>query len=364
MLQGIKLIAADDDEMSLEMLATMLAGSGVHCTTVPNGRKAMEVLESDHGTDIMLLDLQMPVMDGFEVLSQCKGNSYLKDIPIIVLAANRDEKLKALKLGADDFLAKPYDLDELELRISRLVIARRRAQIAKRAKDEFLAVASHELRTPMHVIIGLSELLNFKEMDSNQREVIDRLKDATWGLTETIRNIINYVRLDEGSPEAVKGEFSLREMVGDAVHSVKKHATEKGCELALEIAEGTSDTLVGTPFYLHKVITILVENAVKFSSGGTIRIAINEESLGSRSSRFCCSVSDDGIGIPSEFHEKIFEPFVQVDGSATRKYGGIGLGLSVARRMVEMMGGTIIAQSEPGKGSLFRFTFHSDLQNR
>ena len=363
MLNGIKIIAADDDIMSLKMLETGLGSRGVHCTTVTNGREAMEALESNPDTDILLLDLQMPIMDGFEVLLQCKGNPYLSEIPIIVLAGDRHDKLKSLKMGANDFLDKPYDLEELELRITKLVHSSRLAQNAKRAKNEFLNIASHELRTPMHHITGLAGLLDGENLGDEQRQLIDQLKQEAGNLTDIIRDILNYVRLDQGAALASVEPFSLRATVQNVLEAHKKDADERRATLELSITDDVSDALNGPSFYVYKVFSILVENAIKFSSEGEIRVAIREESLGSHGSRFCCSVSDGGIGIHSDFFEKIFEPFIQVDSSNIRKFEGIGIGLAIAKRMVELMGGTISVKSDIGVGSEFNFSFHCGVQN-
>jgi signal transduction histidine kinase len=363
MLKGIKALVADDDEMSLDMLTTMLCSQGVLCTAVANGREALDALASHTDTDIVLLDIQMPVMNGFEVLSHCKGTKYLSDIPVIVLASDHQEKLKSLKLGADDFLAKPYSLEELELRITKLVRSRRLAQSARLAKKEFLSIASHELRTPMHQILGVAELLESKNLNNEQREFCELLKHSIVNLTGIIRDILEYAQIDHGGASIPVEPFSLRNGIQGALDSQRNAAGQRGIRLNLDIGPDVSDALNGPSSYVHKVFSILVENAVKFSSEGEVRIVIQEERLSEYGSRFSCSVSDRGIGIPAEFHEKIFEPFVQVEPSSTREYGGIGLGLAIAKRMVELMGGTIGITSEKGRGSSFSFTFCCDLQN-
>jgi len=362
MLEGIKILAADDDDMSLEMLTSILGSQGALCTAVANGREAMDRLESDPDIDIVLLDLQMPVMDGFEVLAQCKGNPYLCDIPVIVMAANHLEKLKSLKLGADDFLAKPYDLEELELRISRLMQSQQHVQAAKQAKREFLAIASHELRTPMLQITALSGLLDDKELGDEQRELVNQLKLATGGLTAIVSDILNYVQLDHGSSKTLMEPFSLRATVQGALDAGKQAADEKYMQLVLSLDDEVSDALNGPSFYLYKVISILVTNAIRFSSGGSVRIAIREESLGKHSSQFYCSVNDEGESIPASFHDRIFEPFVQLDSSESRRFEGLGLGLAIAKRMVELIGGTIYLKSSSGVGNSFNFSFLCDLQ--
>lgn len=361
MLKGTKLLVVDDDCMSLEMLTTMLSGQGVLCTAAVNGRAAMDMLESSPDFDLMLLDLQMPVMNGFEVIEQCKGNPFLNDIPIIVMATDRQERLRSLKLGAEDFLAKPYDLEELELRITRLVQSRRQIQAAKQAKHDFLAVASHELRTPMNQIIGLADLLSDANLDGDQREYVNLLKLSTVSLTDIIRNILNFVQLDHSSTRSAVEPFSLQATLQKVLETYTAAADNKGLTLTLNCPNDISDTLTGPSFYIYKVTGILLDNAIKFSTTGQISINITEENLDGHSSRFCCSICDQGIGIPAEFHEKVFEPFVQVDSSSTRKYEGIGLGLAIAKRMVELMGGTIYIAHSSHEGSSFNFSFQCDV---
>lgn len=361
MLQGIKILAADDDMMSLEMLKTILERRHGECTVAVNGREAMNALESNPDTDIVLLDLQMPIMDGFEVLSECKRNPYLSDIPVVVLAGGHQEKLKSLQMGADDFLAKPYNAEELEIRIVKLVQSRRSAQSARQAKNEFLAIASHELRTPMHEMMALCELMNGTKPGLETQELARLLKDATGNLTNVITDILNYVQLDTATASALLEPFSLRATVQGAIATLSKPAQRKGICINLHIADNVADALNGSSFYVYKVLSILLDNAVKFSSDSDVKIQLREESLGSHGSRFYCDIIDQGSGVPAAFQEKIFEPFVQVDSSCGRLQEGIGLGLAIAKRMLELMGGTINVRSNENRGSTFSFSFHCDV---
>jgi signal transduction histidine kinase len=187
------------------------------------------------------------------------------------------------------------------------------------------------------------------------------LKEATANLTTTITDILNYVNLDQGSLSTAVEPFSLRDMVKIAIESQIDRATNNGITFECSIADDVADALVGSSLYVSRVFGILIENAVKFSSDGAIRIIIREEQLGRFGSRFICTISDQGGGIPAEFHEKIFEPFVQVDSSNSREFNGIGLGLAIAKRLAEQMGGTITVQNNEGKGSSFNLTFYCHL---
>ncbi|MEI6213537.1 MAG: hybrid sensor histidine kinase/response regulator [Desulfuromonadales bacterium] len=362
MADRIKVLAVDDEEMSLAMLSTVLIGQGMECLTANNGRAALDVLESTPDVDIVLLDLQMPIMDGFEVVSYCKGNPYLCDIPIIVLAADRQEKLKSLKLGGDDFLAKPFDLEELELRISRLIQSRRMLQSAKQAKNEFLTIARNELRTPMLTITGLAENLDGSVLSGSQRELVNQLKQTTGRLTGIIRDILNYVQLDHQALDAIVEPFSLRSTIQSAIDSHRELADQKGLRLILDITADVPDALIGPSFYVYKACDIVLENAIRFSSDGEVRVEIRYEPHGRNGVLLYICISDQGIGIPTDFCEKIFEPFVQVDQNDSSGSHGLGLGLAIAKRMVELMGGSISAQSDGKRGSTLRYSFLGELQ--
>lgn len=358
MLTGVRVVVADDDEVSLVMLTTILEELGVVCTACTNGKRALEALKAaPDTTDILLLDIEMPVMNGYEVLQHMKRDSRLADIPVIVLSANRDEKLSALKLGADDFLTKPYEIEELKLHFAKLVQWRRLTQSAKRAKNEFIAVVSHELRTPMNQILGLAELLNGETLTDGQSELLDLLRGAAEDMTGMIRDILNYSQMEHGAPQEMGAPFSLRTVVNSVLEAPQKEPSKNSRNMCLEIGDSITDTLNGYSFGVYKVLSILVDNAVKFTSNGSITISIREEPIGNSVSRFLCSVSDNGPGIPPGFHDRIFEPFVQLDSSRTRRHDGLGLGLALAKRLVEQMGGTIGVKSEVGRGSTFHFSF-------
>jgi signal transduction histidine kinase len=361
MLLEFKVLVVEDEETSREMLSAMLEYNGALCTTAINGKEAMEVLEFNPDIDIVLLDLHMPVMDGFEVLVQLKNNPYLNDIPVIVLASDHQEKIKSLKLGADDFLPKPYNPEELELRISKLVSSRRKAQSAKHAKNEFLSMVSHELRTPTYNITELADLLEGENLENEQRERIKLMKEKIGSLSSTIDDILSYVQLDHGAASTIVEHFSLRATTQTALESQEDAARIKGIKLSLNIADDVSDRLDGPSLYVHKVLSILIGNALKFSSHGDVLIEIIEEPLGEFSSRFCCRVRDQGPGIPTDFSEKIFEPFVQVERDGGRGHEGIGLGLAIAQRMVKLMGGNISVKNNQYSGSSFNFSFHCNL---
>ena len=194
MFQGVHIIAVDDDTLSLDMLVTILGIQGARCTTATNGTETLAALTANVDADIVLLDLQMPEMDGFEVLSFCKSNPDFRDIPVIVMTASPHEKIKALELGADDFLSKPYNLDELKLRIAKQLAARKAAQQLRQEKCDYFSSASHKVRTPLHQILGLAELLHNEPLTDEQREIINLLTHSVDNLHTVVTDILNHIR--------------------------------------------------------------------------------------------------------------------------------------------------------------------------
>jgi len=210
MLQGINIIAVDDDRLSLDMLVTILDIQGANCITATNGREVLEALAANPDTDIVLMDLQMPEMDGFEVLSYCKNRPDLCEIPVIIMTATPREKIKALELGADDFLSKPYNLEELKLRIAKQLRSRRQTQQIRQENRDFFSDASHKVRNPLHQILGLTELLQSEQLTTGQQEIVNLLADSVGSLQTIITDILSTIRDNGTVPGTMPGTHDSR----------------------------------------------------------------------------------------------------------------------------------------------------------
>jgi two-component system sensor histidine kinase/response regulator len=237
-----------------------------------------------------------------------------------------------------------------------LVRARDTAEAASLAKSQFLANMSHEIRTPMNGILGMADLLLLGSLPGEQRRSVEIIRHSGEILLEIINDILDFSRIEAGRIEMDDIPFDLGDIVEEVVELLSQHSQPKGIELVSEVSPEIPSALRGDPGRLRQILVNLVGNAVKFTERGevVVRASLDSRDDGTMTVRF--SVRDTGIGIPMETQAKIFDAFTQADESTTRIFGGTGLGLTISRQLVEMMGGTIRVESEPGKGSDFIFT--------
>jgi PAS domain S-box-containing protein len=256
--------------------------------------------------------------------------------------------------------------DELEKRVlertRELSEANNKLQELDRLKSMFLANMSHEIRTPMNGIIGMAELLMDTQMTKEQQEYVDAVKFSADSLLTIINDILDFSKIEAQKLELEDLNFSLRDNLGDTMQTLAPQASEKGLEIAYDIASDVPDAVVGDPGRLRQIIINLVGNAVKFTQKGEVVVSVRSETLKGEELHLHFAVADTGIGISPEKRERIFEAFSQADASTTRRYGGTGLGLTISARLVEIMGGRIWVESEVGKGSVFHFTIRLGLQ--
>jgi two-component system sensor histidine kinase/response regulator len=267
---------------------------------------------------------------------------------------------------AEDSLAKARDQLELQVmeRTAELERARAAAESANRAKSEFLANMSHEVRTPMNGIIGMAHVLLDTELTAEQTDYLTTLRDSADALLVVINDILDFSKIEARKLHIEAIPFSLRDNILGVEKLMAPRAAEKGLDFLSQVSPDTPDGLVGDPGRLRQVILNLVGNAIKFSEQGRIKVEVCVANAQQNPTECVLrlSISDSGIGIPSEKMSAIFEAFAQADNSTTRRHGGTGLGLAISKRLVEMMGGEMWVDSEPGKGSTFQFTARFGLQ--
>jgi signal transduction histidine kinase len=243
----------------------------------------------------------------------------------------------------------------LEARARELEEARDRAESASRSKSEFLANVSHEIRTPLNGVLGMTEILLDGEKAADRREGLELIRTSATSLLHVLNDILDLSKLDAGRIEIEVEPFAVREVVERAIAPFALTLRAKGVDLDVAVAPCVPEWVAGDPGRLRQVLANLLSNAAKFTERGRVELAVGACAVPAGRTRLRFRVADTGIGIPAHRLGAIFEPFVQADGSTTRRFGGTGLGLTIASRLVAKMGGALEVESREGVGSSFSF---------
>ena len=246
--------------------------------------------------------------------------------------------------------------------IEELEASRDKADAANRAKSAFLAVISHELRTPMNGVLGAAQLLTSTRLDPTQKEYVGIVRNSGDNLMALLNDILDLTRIEADRLELESAEVDVAEFTARFDRTWAGRAREKDVAFVAEVDPSTPAAILGDPARTAQIVHNLLSNAVKFTEEGEIRLTVSADRISDRRARLKFRVHDTGPGIAPEHMEKLFRPFTQVDGSSTRKFGGAGIGLTLSQKLAQMMDGGLEVESEPGKGSTFTFSMEVEVR--
>lgn len=362
------ILVVDDTEDNLDLLEFALKRKPVTMLRATSGKECL-VLANEKQPDVILLDIQMPEMDGFETLKHLKANTVTARIPVIFLTAQRKDpgSIEAgLMLGADEYLTKPIDTDELIVRTKTLVKLKQIEAELERTKADFMAMLVHDLRSPL---AGIKDVIEFiRELEKSKEQLtadhftlLTASQESAERMLQLINNLLDISKFEAGKITLHKEAVSIPLLIERTIKQVEFPFRQKNVSLQVDVRNDVSTAMIDAG-KVGQVIMNLLSNALKFTAGsGHVQITAENDEVNvlGRSGKqkvICVTVKDTGMGIPAEELHTIFERYKQASSAKRIRQKGTGLGLAICKLIVEAHGGMISVQSEPGKSTTFRFT--------
>ena len=367
------ILVIDDDAVVREFMAASLEDAGFDVLSAPDGASAIALCIEQH-PDLIITDVLMPGMDGFQVCEQLRRHPKTTHIPILVATGLEDVESidKAFDVGATDFINKPFKWVILNYRVqymlrtsrtaaelrenqARLLIAKEAAEGANRAKSEFLANMSHELRTPLNAVIGFSSVMHdqsFGPLSERYVEYSKLIHDSGAHLLSIINNVLDLAKADANRQTLREDDVNIAEVASFTATIIQEMAQKAEVAFGMEVEPGLPRFFADAT-RLQQILINLLSNAIKFTPpNGRVDLKVARTETGELMLR----VADTGIGIAADKIEVALSPFGQVDNSLARKHDGVGLGLPITKHLIELHGGTLKIESEVGRGTVVTVT--------
>ena len=358
------ILIVDDTEDNLDLLEFALKRKPVRMLRASSGKECLK-LAAQHHPDVILLDIQMPDMDGFETLKYLRASRKSADIPVIFLTAQRKDALsieQGLSLGAEEYLTKPIDIDELLVRTRSLVRLKKMEVELERTKADFMAMLIHDMRSPIGGVSSILELLEEpllrgEPVQEVHRELLTSAEEATRRLLHLINDMLDLSKYEAGKMNLNREYIHIGKIAERIINQMHPQFKQKGINVELGI-ENDLPPISADANKISQVFSNILSNALKFtSSGGNVHIDINKiQESTSASECVQTAISNSGIGIQPQELTTLFERYKQGLASEIVQAKGTGLGLAICKLIVEAHNGRITAESDPGKLTVFRFT--------
>ena len=390
------IMVVDDKKDNVHLLESLLVKEGYRVLAFLCPNKALKSLQIEL-PDLILLDINMPEMDGYEFASKTKHLPGGNDVPIIFVSAYQDVgiKTKAFAHGGVDYVTKPFKAPELLARIAvhtnfrqlqkmqmqqnlklqqanrqladanqqleklnnELADANVELEVLSETKTRFLSTMSHEIRTPISGAMGMIELLMDTPLDVTQSHYAKVIQNCGESLLNLLNDILDYSKIQAGKLAVEHIDFDLIPLIDDCCELFTGKSVSSGVELLVDASAVSFMRINGDPNRLRQILINLLSNAFKFTQKGSVSLTVTTQlNTQSGERELCFTIEDSGIGVTEETRELLFSPFFQAENSTSRRFGGTGLGLTICKQLLDIMGGQIGIESKPEQGSCFWFT--------